>query len=68
MMTTGWVNAEGLAKHFGISIPTVRRMTQSGRIPSHKVGKRLIRYNIHDVEVAFREDRTPEVERLDAPY
>ena len=50
--TGGWLDCEALAQHLGISIPTLRRWTQLGKVPSHKMG-RLVRYSLKEVEVAM---------------
>ena len=48
----GWMDCEALAQHLGISVPTLRRWTQLGKVPSHKMG-RLVRYSLKEVEAAM---------------
>lgn len=50
----GWLDCETLAQHLGISVPTLRRWTQLGKVPSHKMG-RLVRYSLKEVEAAMSE-------------
>jgi excisionase family DNA binding protein len=47
-----WLDCEALANHLGVSVPTLRRWTQLGKVPSHKLG-RLVRYRLRDVEAAL---------------
>ena len=47
-----WWDCEALAQHLGVSVPTLRRWTQVGKIPSHKMG-RLVRYSLREVEAAM---------------
>jgi len=49
---SGWLDCEALAQHLGISVPTLRRWTHLGKIPSHKMG-RLVRYSLKEVEAAM---------------
>jgi excisionase family DNA binding protein len=47
-----WWGCEALAQHLGVSVPTLRRWTQLGKVPSHKMG-RLVRYSLREVEAAM---------------
>jgi excisionase family DNA binding protein len=47
----GLVDKAGAAELLGCSVPTVERLTRSGAIPSHKVGK-LRRYRASEILTA----------------
>ena len=52
-----WADAEGLAAHLKVSVPTIRRLTKAGKLPYHRVGSRLIRYDPREVETALKEEQ-----------
>jgi excisionase family DNA binding protein len=49
---SGWLTCETLASRINVSVPTLRRWSQNGTVPCHKLG-RLVRYNFKEVEEAL---------------
>ncbi|MFW0787620.1 helix-turn-helix domain-containing protein [Gordonia sp. CPCC 206044] len=45
--------AADIAQHFNVSVTTVRRWEAAGLIAGRRVGPRLIRYNLAEVEDAL---------------
>lgn len=41
-----WVSAKELAAFLGVSVETIRRLTNKGILPCVRVGTRAVRYNI----------------------
>ena len=50
-----YLSAKELAHRLGVSVDTVRRLTQKGIIPYLRIGNRAIRYNWEEVRHALRE-------------
>lgn len=38
------------AEHYGVCLRTVRRWIASGELPSYRIGRKLIRVDLDDVE------------------
>lgn len=49
----GWVDAQAVADHFGVSTWTVGLWRREGRIPSCKIGYRTVRYDLAAVARAL---------------
>lgn len=47
------VGANVLARHFDVTVATVRRWVREQRIPCVRVSRRVVRFNIRDVERAL---------------
>ena len=47
------VDISSLSAAIGVSIPTIRRLQYSGKIPHVKVGGKLVRFSPQDVIAAF---------------
>lgn len=48
-----YLSAKELAHRLGVSVDTVRRLTQKGIIPYLRIGNRAIRYNWEEVRHAL---------------
>jgi excisionase family DNA binding protein len=48
------IDAKQLAERLGVSLRTVRTWTKDGRLPSHRVGPKLVRYDPDEVSEALR--------------
>ena len=46
---TDLVTAPVVAKHFGVAVTTVRIWTRRGLIPSVRISRKTVRYNMQDV-------------------
>lgn len=57
------VSKKEIAKHFGVSIPTVDRWIKAG-VPHYKIGK-LVRFEIEEVKEWFRNESTDDTQRKD---
>lgn len=44
-----WVTAQQVARHLQVSLGWIRKLTQNGSLPHHKIGRR-IRYNLADID------------------
>ena len=53
-----YVSIGGAATYLGVSEATIRRLIASGEIPAHRVGQRLIRIRIADLEALTSPIRT----------
>lgn len=47
------VSVSVVARTFGVSRPTVRRLAHEGRVPSYKIGA-VLRFDLDDVSAALR--------------
>ena len=47
---TAWVSLEDAATHLGVSSKTIRRYIAAGRLPAQRVGPRLIRVRVSDLD------------------
>lgn len=56
---TGWVNPSEAAQHLGVAPRTLRRMVSEGRVPAYRLGPRLVRFKIADLDAAL--NRIPTV-------
>ena len=50
-----FVDAEAVAKHFGVAIPTINRWVREGRIPCVRASRRIVRFRLAEVEDALRQ-------------
>lgn len=57
------VSKKEIAKHFGVSVPTVDRWIKVG-VPHYKIGK-LVRFEIEEVKEWFRNESTVDLQRKD---
>jgi excisionase family DNA binding protein len=48
------VDAKQVAEHFGVALRTVRRWTKDGTIPAHRIGPKLLRFDLAEVDAALR--------------
>jgi excisionase family DNA binding protein len=50
------ITAKDLAMHLGMSVGTIYRLAQDGRIPSYHAGQKLhgIRFDVEEVRAALR--------------
>lgn len=53
-----WASLTEAADYAGVSVKTIRRRIADGLIPAHKIGPRLVRVDLADVDAAFRAIRT----------
>ena len=49
-----FMTTDEVAQFLNVSTGTVRRLAKEGRIPSHRLGHRTIRYRAEEVETALR--------------
>lgn len=49
-----WLDIRGAAAYLTVSVPTIRRWIASGRLPARRVGDKVIRIRVADLE-AFAE-------------
>ncbi len=49
-----WVDAQQVAQHFGVTLRTVRRWIKDGTIPAHRIGPKLLRFDLAEVDAAVR--------------
>lgn len=47
------VSIQAAAKAFGVSVDTVRRRISDGSLPAYRLGKRLIRVSVRDLDLMF---------------
>jgi len=52
--TREWLSLQEAATIFGISVDTLRRSISSGKLPASRLGRRLIRVRITDLERLYR--------------
>jgi|LSQX01.2.fsa_nt_gb excisionase family DNA binding protein len=58
-MTKALLTAEELAVKLGVSKDTIRRWRRSGKLPSVKLGERMIRFRPSDVEAFLQTNQEP---------
>ena len=46
---TEWVTAQQVANHLQVSLGWIRKLTQNGSLPHHKIGRR-VRYTLAEVD------------------
>lgn len=49
-----WASLDDASAYVGVSTKTIRRRIADGLIPGHKIGPRLLRVDLDDVDAAFR--------------
>lgn len=47
------VTADDLARHFNVTVATVRRWVRQGRIPFIRPSRRVVRFHLREVEAAL---------------
>ena len=52
--TREWLSMQQAATIYGISVDTLRRSISAGRLPASRLGTRLIRVRIADLERLYR--------------
>ena len=52
--TARWVSLNEAADYIGVHFRTLRRMIREGQIPAHRVGNRIIRLNLNEVDAALK--------------
>lgn len=45
----GWVTAQQVADHLQVSLGWIRKLTQNGVLPHHRIGRR-VRYNLAEID------------------
>lgn len=50
----GWVNPSEAAQHLGVAPRTLRRMVAEGRVPAYRLGPRMVRFKVADLDGALR--------------
>jgi len=48
-----WQSIEGAASHYAVSQKTIRRLISSGQITGYRVGPRLIRIDLNEVDATL---------------
>jgi excisionase family DNA binding protein len=48
-----WATVEQTAEHLGVTGRTVRQMTADGRLTRYTLGRRIIRYDLNEVDDAL---------------
>lgn len=54
-MQPDYLTTEQLAERFGVNVTTIRAWVRAGRIPFFRPSRRVIRFNLADVEAAIRQ-------------
>jgi len=49
----GFVSAKDLARYLSVSPRTVARLHSEGIIPCHRIGPRIVRFRLNEVEAAI---------------
>jgi excisionase family DNA binding protein len=49
-----WVSLADAAEHVGVTTRTLRRWIAAGTLPAYRVGPRLVRVNLDDLEELMR--------------
>ena len=52
--TREWLSMQQAATIYGISVDTLRRHISAGRLPASRLGVRLIRVRVEDLDRLFR--------------
>jgi len=63
-MTTKYIGYREAAEMFGIRLATVYALVHERRIPHRRLGRRLVRFSVDDLEAWFNEHRV-EVQSAD---
>lgn len=50
-----WVSLADAAEHVGVTTRTLRRWIAAGTLPAYRVGRRLVRVNLEDLEDLLRQ-------------
>ncbi|KUI13393.1 hypothetical protein AU192_24745 [Mycobacterium lehmannii] len=48
--TPGWVDIKQAADYLSMGVPTIRRYIASGKLPARRVGPKLIRIRVSDLD------------------
>jgi excisionase family DNA binding protein len=48
-----WKSPEDAAEYAGVSLKTIRRRILDGTLPAHRLGPRLLRINLNDLDRLF---------------
>jgi excisionase family DNA binding protein len=48
-----WASLDQAAEHLDVSTATIRRMISRGELPAYRLGKRLLRVDMNEVEAAI---------------
>lgn len=49
-----WASRANTAKHLGVDLRTVDRMTADGRLTSYRNGSRVVRFDLNEVDAAMQ--------------
>lgn len=52
------ITADEIARHFGVTVPTVNRWVRKGLIPYVRVSRKVVRFNMSEVQSALSCDPT----------
>jgi excisionase family DNA binding protein len=61
-----WVSLADAAEHVGVTTRTLRRWIAAGTLPAYRVGPRLVRVDLGDVEELMRPIPTVQQSRSNA--
>jgi excisionase family DNA binding protein len=64
MRTKPLVDAQAVARRFSVSIGTVNRWVRSGTIPCLRPSRRVVRFNLSEVEAALQHITADEKEEV----
>ena len=53
-MSRTLVSIPAAAEHLGVSIPTLRRYISQGHIRAYRMGKRLIRVDLNEIDASLK--------------
>lgn len=48
-----WRDIDEVAEHLNCSAQTVRRMVKRGELPAHRVGYKLVRFDLNEIDAAI---------------
>jgi excisionase family DNA binding protein len=51
-----WASYRETAAYIGVNERTVRQMVDDGRLKQYSLGKRLVRFDLNEVDAAMRSD------------
>jgi len=54
LMPTPWVTEAGAAQYLGVHPRTIRQMLKDGRLTAHRLGGRIVRLNINEIDAALQ--------------
>lgn len=46
----GWVDLNNAAVYLSVSVPTIRRLIAARKLPAHRVGTKLLRIRVSDLD------------------